>query len=66
MARCCESNQRLSPLSNGKLAQPTGRVPKIVERPDYFLRRPRMINTAPAINATALPADTGLISGTVA
>jgi hypothetical protein len=31
----------------------------------YFLRLPRTTNTAPEINAIALPADAGLISGTV-
>ncbi len=30
----------------------------------YFLRRPRIASTAPEINAIALPADAGLISGT--
>ena len=31
----------------------------------YFFRRPRITSTAPEINAIALPADAGLISGTV-
>lgn len=31
----------------------------------YFLRRPRITSTAPAINAIALPADAGPISGTL-
>ncbi|MGH9645850.1 MAG: hypothetical protein ACRD4E_03445 [Bryobacteraceae bacterium] len=29
----------------------------------YFLRRPRITSTAPAINTIALPADAGPISG---
>jgi len=35
-----------------------------MEGNDYFLRLPRITNTAPEINASALPADAGLISGT--
>ena len=36
----------------------------IIERTFYFLRRPRITSNAPETNASALPADAGLISGT--
>lgn len=39
-------------------------VSDTVEGTAYFLRRPPITRTAPEINAMALPADAGLISGT--